>query len=373
MSFKNILPLFLLIFLVACQEEKPPAKESIRPVRAAKVIKTGIATTNTFSGITQSSKSTPLSFKVSGVLNKIYVQVGDEIRRGQNIARIDATDYSVSYDQAIANLRSAETQIASAETQLYTAKAAYQRIEKLYENNSVPLSDYEQARGQYEAAQAQATAAKAQTQAARKQVEAARNQVGYANLTAPFTGIITEVKVEENQLVNSGTPIVTLSSLGEPEVKVGVPELYIAQIKKGDEVNISFSILPDKVFKGKVQEVGYSALGGTYPITVEIIKPGTAVRPGMAASVIFNFSGKPQQEQEVVVPAKAVGEDPKGNFVFELVKEGEHYIAKRKSVEVGDLTPNGFVVKSGIETGTTVATAGLRSLLDGMKVKLAEE
>ena len=368
MSIKNIPYLFVLLLFVSCTEEKKEVVEIIRPVRSEQVKKMGSATTNSFSGVAQSSKTTPLSFKVAGTLSKIYVQVGEQVKRGQRVARIDATDYRVDAERSVANLRSSETQIATAESQLYTSKAAFQRLEKLYENNSVPLSDYEQARGQYEAAQAQLTAAKAQATAARKQLEGANNQVGYANLNAAFDGIITEVAVEENEMVNSGKTIVMLSSFGDPEIKVGLPELYIAQIKTKQLVEIQFSILPDQTFQGKVKEVGFSAIGGTYPVTVEIIDPSKSVRPGMAASVTFNFSGKPSSEQQVVVSAKAVGEDQKGNFVYVLKSVDGHHIAQRQTVEVGELTGNGFVVKSGIEEGTLVATAGLRSLLDGMKV-----
>ena len=370
MSIQNFPFLLALLLFVACTEEKKEEVEVIRPVRSEKVKKMGSATTNSFSGLAQSSKTTPLSFKVAGTLNKVYVQVGERVKRGQRLARIDATDYQVDADRSLANLRSTETQIASAESQLYTTKAAYQRLEKLYENNSVPLSDYEQARGQYEAAQAQLAAANAQATAAKKQLEGANNQVGYANLNAAFDGIITEVNVEENEMVNSGKTIVMLSSFGDPEIKVGLPELYIAQIEKGQIVTIHFSILPDQSFQGKVKEVGFSTIGGTYPVTVEIIDPSKTVRPGMAANVTFNFSGKPTTEQQIIVSAKAVGEDQNGNFVFVLKPTSDYYIAQRQTVIIGELTENGFVVKSGLDEGTLVATAGLRSLLDGMKVSI---
>jgi len=370
MSIQNFPFLLALLLFVACTEEKKEEVEVIRPVRSEKVKKMGSATTNSFSGLAQSSKTTPLSFKVAGTLNKVYVQVGERVKRGQRLARIDATDYQVDADRSLANLRSTETQIASAESQLYTTKAAYQRLEKLYENNSVPLSDYEQARGQYEAAQAQLAAANAQATAAKKQLEGANNQVGYANLNAAFDGIITEVNVEENEMVNSGKTIVMLSSFGDPEIKVGLPELYIAQIEKGQIVTIHFSILPDQSFQGKVKEVGFSTIGGTYPVTVEIIDPSKTVRPGMAANVTFNFSGKPTTEQQIIVSAKAVGEDQNGNFVFVLKPTSDYYFAQRQTVIIGELTENGFVVKSGLDEGTLVATAGLRSLLDGMKVSI---
>ena len=71
--------------------------------------------------------------------------------------------------------------------------------------------------------------------------------------------------------------------------------------------------------------------------------------------------------------AQAVGEGVDGRFVFVLEEEGGNYVAKRKNIEIGELFPEGFIVKSGLKEGDRVATAGLRSLLDGMTVKLLEE
>ena len=123
--------LFFCLLFTSCGEEKVvQVKEAIRPVRYTKVIKSGSASSNTFSGTSQSSKEAKLSFKVSGTLNKLNVKVGDRISRGQVIASLDAVDYSIERDQAVANLKNAETQIKAAETQRVTTKSTYQRLEK---------------------------------------------------------------------------------------------------------------------------------------------------------------------------------------------------------------------------------------------------
>ena len=262
---------------------------------------------------------------------------------------------------------------------MITTLATYNRIEKLYENNSVPLSEYEQARANYqtaksqhEAALASYDAAKTQVTSTQKQTQSARNQVNYTRLTAPFSGVITAVQVEANELVGSGTPIAILSSENKPEVNVGIPENFISKIKKGQKASISFSVLPEQVFEGIVEEVSYAAGSSpTYPAILEIKKPSKEIRPGMAATVNFDFS-KGDEKNYLVCPVKAVGEDEKGNFAFVLTKGGEHYTVQRRSVIVGALLPGGFEIKEGLKDGELVATAGLRSLLDGMGVKLME-
>lgn len=365
---------FIILLFAACGEEKNEVvTETIRPVKYGKILMGGDALSETFSGSAQSSKESKVSFKVSGTLRRLNVKVGDIVRKGQLIAKIDPTDYSVQYQQSLANMKSTETQIKSAQTQLINSKATYDRIEKLYENNSVSISEFEQAKSGYEVAQATYDAALAQANASEKQVESAQNQVNYSTLVAPFSGVITMVNVEENELVPSGNPVATISAMNNPEISVGIPEVFISQVKKNQVVDISFSSILNKTFTGHVYEVAFSSLGGsTYPVTVRIDKPTEAIRPGMAADVHFNFSKSKGGTQKMVAPVAAVGEDSNGHFVFGLQKDGEHFLVKKRKIEIGDLTAAGFVVKAGLANGDMVATAGLNTLLDGMKVRLME-
>ena len=365
--------LFFLLTLTSCAEEKiEETPEIIRPIRYGKIIKSSDAGNRTFSGAAQSSKTANLSFKVAGTVNQLHCKVGDRVPKGHVIALLDATDYSVQLEQAVAQSKSAETQIKSAETQLITSKSTYERIEKLYENNSVPLSEYERAKGSYEAAQSQYDAAIAQSTASNKQAQAAQNQVSYSKLRAPFSGIIIRVNVEENELVNSGTPIAILSAVGEPEVIVGVPEIFINKIKKGQKVNIHFSVLDKPNFEGTVSEVGFSAgQASTYPVTIRIKKPSEDIRPGMAANVQFSF-GNGGGIEKIVAPAKSIGEDAKGKFVFVIEPLNNHHNVQKRAVQIGELLEGGFEIKEGLKEGEMVATAGLKSLLDGMKVRLLE-
>lgn len=364
----------LLLFISCSEQEKPEIEETIRPVKYGKVMMSGDVLSETFSGSAQSSKESKMSFKVGGTITRMNVNVGDVVRKGQLVAKVDQTDYSVQYQQSVANNKTSETQIQSAKSQLINSKATYQRVEKLYENNSVSISEFEQAKSAYELAKASYDASLAQANASEKQVESAQNQVRYSTLVAPFSGVITSVMVEENELVGSGTPIATISAMTEPEISVGIPEIYISKVKKNQKVNIEFSALANQPFTGKVYEVGFSSLGGsTYPVTVRIDRPTADIRPGMAADVRFSFNNGKNEVQKMVAPTASVGEDNNGHFVFGLEKAGDNFLVKKKKIEIGALTTAGFEIKSGLNNGELVATAGLSTLLDGMKVRLMEK
>ncbi|MEO1655306.1 MAG: efflux RND transporter periplasmic adaptor subunit, partial [Bacteroidota bacterium] len=200
----------LSLLLHACGGSEEIQTVAIRPVKYAKIQERGASQTHTFSGTSQSSKETKLSFRVSGIINTLNVKVGQEVRQGQMIARLDPSDYNVMYEQSLAQLKSAETQIKQARAQRVSSKSNFDRIEKLYENNSLPLSDFDQAKTNYEAAESTFESALAQVAASQKQVESAANQLNYTQVNAPFSGIITQVMVEENELVNTGSPIASL-------------------------------------------------------------------------------------------------------------------------------------------------------------------
>ncbi|MBT8218465.1 MAG: efflux RND transporter periplasmic adaptor subunit, partial [Bacteroidia bacterium] len=359
-----IIGILIIMIISSCGGKKSnEIAETIRPVKYGEIKLTGGSATETLSGTAQSSKDVNISFKVGGTINGLFVKIGDVVSFGQRIAQIDPTDYNVQYQQALANLASVETQIKSASTQLVNSKAVYQRVEKLYENNSVSLSEFEQAKSTYELAQSSYTAAEAQAEASKRQVESAKNQLSYSNLTAPFAGVITAVHVEANELVGSGTPVATISATQDPEISVGIPEIYISRIKANQPVRINFSSIAGTTFSGRVYEVGFSSLGGsTYPVTVKIDNPTSDIRPGMVADVQFNFDDQDQTlTPKLIVPIAAVGEDSEGHYVFSLQKEGDHYLAQKVTVEIGPMTSTGFEIRSGMDQGGLVATAGLNT------------
>ncbi|MEM6380507.1 MAG: efflux RND transporter periplasmic adaptor subunit [Bacteroidota bacterium] len=369
----KILLLTLLVWGCAGKQETKQLPDLIRPIKYGEVIRSGGKNVHTFSGVAQSGQESKLSFRVAGTIRNLNVKLGDRVRRGQVIASIDPTDYNVSAEQAVASKKGSDANLKSAETQLINARINYNRIEKLYESNSVPLSDFDQAKSNYETAQASYEAAKTQVTSTEKQVEAANNQISYTRLTAPFNGVITGVFVEENELVGSGSPVAALSSEAEPEVNVGIPETLISKVKRNMPVAIQFSAFEGQNFQGKVEEVSFAAGNSpTYPAIISIKKPGEGIRPGMAADVTFNFSADTSQSY-LVSPVQSIGEDADGNFVFLLEPvETEKYLVKKQAIKVGELLPDGFEIRSGLQEGDLVAVAGMSILLDSMKVRLVE-
>lgn len=373
----RLLPiLFLLVILISCKEETAETVNRVRPIKYAVVEKATGLEMHAFSGVAKAPNETNLSFKVGGTLTSVQVELGDRVRKGQVIATIDPVDYNIQTNQAISQKEGSVANAKAAETQLISAQATYNRVVQLYENNSVSLNEYQQAKAGLDAAQAQYDAAMTQIDAADQQLQAAGNQVSYTRLVAPFDGIVTTIQVEANEVVNAGMLIARVSGMGAPEIEVGVPEIFINRIKKGQEVTISLPASPGKEFQGVVDKVSYaSGTAPTYPVIIEVEQSVEQIRPGMAANATFSFAaGSTKSVEKMVVPVGAVGKDSEGHFVYILKEEQEGiYIAEKRVITIGKILPEGFELIQGLEGGETVATAGLKSLMDGEQVRLLND
>ncbi|MEO1414060.1 MAG: efflux RND transporter periplasmic adaptor subunit [Bacteroidota bacterium] len=354
---KYLFGFLLMLGLWSCGQEVSVDVAPVRPVKYMVISSGQGAEMASFTGLTKSNQETRLSFKVGGVIQSVPVKDGQRVSQGQLIAVIDAEDYNLQVEQA-------DVQVKQAVTGLNVARSTYERIERLYENNSVSLSEFEQAKGNYDASQAQ-------LQAAQKQLEAAKNQVSYTRLRAPYAGIISSLSVEKGELVGAGNPIGLLSTEGKPEVSFGVAASYVGKLKPKQKVEIRLSIDPHKVFEGEITEVAFSqGNAATYPVSARFTDTKEKIRPGLSAEVKLPLDIVPTGSA-YFVPAKVVREDGQGQrFVFKLEGEGDTLKVKQQPVKIGELSTQGFVIQNGLQEGDRIATAGLNSLLDGMKVRL---
>ena len=377
MNFR-ILAIFACFTLLAagCGDKENVAQEEVpvRPVRYI-VLKSQTQTMNqSFSGTAKSGKEAVLSFKVSGTIESIPVKVGERVRLGTMLAKLDETDILIDVESSKSGVKESQADAKAAQTSVYTTSSNYERIQKLYENDNVSLSEFEQARGDYETAQASLEAARSRIATEKSKLSAAQNQLMYTRLDAPFDGIVNSIPVEENEEITPGSPVLTLNGLGSLEVKVDVSDLHIAKIRTGMPCTVVFASLEKTPFEGTVTEVSFGSTDApTYPVTVDIRSRDTRLRPGMAAQVRFDF-GESAEKTGLYVPSDGVGEDQGTNFVFVIEKGKENTgTIKKQKIDIGELTEKGFLVKQGLEEGQLVATSGLQLLTDKMVVKLLDD
>ncbi|MCG8424627.1 MAG: efflux RND transporter periplasmic adaptor subunit [Proteobacteria bacterium] len=346
---------FLPLLAGGCGDETPvPARP--RPVKYAVVRAANADEARSFPASVQPRDATQLSFRVGGNLEKLTAKLGGTVKRGQLIASLDQTDYRVAVAQAKASYQSAKTARD-------TAQSSFERVEKLFEAGSSSQSDYENAKGQLKSAQAQLAAAT-------QQVKQARNQLDYTALRAPFDGVVNSIPVNAGEQIGAGKTVAIISKGGALEVNVRVPEGIVSRIAVGTPAVVTMSALAEGPMQGKVREVGFVSENSTYPVHIELDAVPSALRPGMAAQARFELG---QSKTGLAVPAAAVGNAASGPFVFLLETSADQvYIARKKSIVLGDLVAEHFEITKGLEAGDKVATAGLANLVDGMKVRLLQ-
>jgi RND family efflux transporter MFP subunit len=349
-----------VLALAGCAEQEAPA-EPLRPVRTLQVYSTGTERVRSFSGTARAGRESRLSFKVPGTVEILNANVGDRVRAGQVLARIDPQDYRL-------RLEDGEASLARARAEARNAEANYARLRDLYENKNASLNDLDAARAGYESA----TAA---LESGEKKLEQARLQLSYTELKAPTAGAIAAVPVEVNENVQSGQTVAVLTSGARPEVEVGMPEVFIARIREGQTVEVTFDALGQRRFEAAVTEVGVASTGmaTTFPVKVRLDQETADILPGMAAEVHFRFEGQGDREV-LVVPAFAVGEDRDGRFVYVVEELGNNVgRALRRDVTVGTLTSDGGLeILRGLLDGERVITAGVSRIQDGREVLLDE-
>ncbi|MEM6966445.1 MAG: efflux RND transporter periplasmic adaptor subunit, partial [Bacteroidota bacterium] len=265
------------LFLTSCQEEAKPEATFLRPVKYETVSYGEQKNIRSFSGTAQTDVVVQLSFRSSGIVTQFNIQLGQKVRKGQLLGKLDNVQSRLAYEQAI-------TQLNSAESQMNTAKLSLNRVRSLYEKGSAALGEFEAAKNAYRTAQEG-------FRSAQRGVDIQKEQIKFGYLYAPANGIISTVMAEKDENVSPGQPVAVLNAGKNMEIVIGMPESVINNVETGMMATASFASIPEKSFEATVTEVAPSIDGNTatYPVRLTIKEKG-AIKSGMAANVSFDFS-----------------------------------------------------------------------------------
>lgn len=282
-----------------------------------------------------------LNGEFSGVLTEVYVKEGQQVTKGQRLAKIDDGGLS--------------SQVAQQETQLALAKTTFERQERLWNQNIGSEIQYLQAKTNYEAAQ--------------NAVNQMRSQLAKTVITAPFSGIVDDVIADPGQLIVPGqTPVIRLVNLSKMYVKASVPETYLTNIKKGSQVIVNLSSIQEE-FVGTVSQVSnfINPANRSFEIQVDIPNKSGMVKPNLIATVKVNDY---QADEAIVIPENILQENSVGDMIAYVYKPVNDTIgeAKRIVVETGRSYGNRVEIASGLKKGDTIIVEGSKNLREGQKV-----
>jgi RND family efflux transporter MFP subunit len=337
--------------VTGCDKPVPPAPQA-RPVRAVAVERVAEGETVSLTGHVRAKDQASLAFRLDGRMIERPVNVGDVLKAGQLVARLDPTIQQNA-------LRTAEGNLSSLEAVLREASMTFWRQQEL-------LKDGWTSRAKFDEAQHKVQTIQAQVDAAQAQVRIAEEQLSYTVLSADAPGAVTAKGAEPGEVVHAGQMIVQLVRQGGRDAVFDVPEQLMRTGPRDPLVQIALTNDPTVRATGRVREVApqADATTRTFQFKVGIIDPPQGMELGSTVTGSIKLSAPPGVE----IPASALTE-AEGRPAVWVVDPHTKTVTLR-NVDVLRHDPATVVISQGLEAGDLVVTAGVQTLHPGQKIRL---
>jgi len=346
---KALLLSCLVTILAACgnDDSDAPIEPLLRPVRTMLVTSPDKAQLREFSAVVDASRKADLSFKIAGKIVKVLVKQGTDVESGTVLAKLDDADIILQYNEAKSNFEKVQ--------------ADFTRARTLIQSNTISKADYDQV--------------KANFSSARAALQGVENNLAYAELKAPFDGVIAKKYLENFEEVNAKQPVFALHDLSRIHLKIDLPESIMVRASPDSPPKLTafFDAIPDASFPLRISEVSTApdAVTKTYQVTLVMDTPSDRnILPGMTARVVAERTLPDETSAHFYLPANVVQKDSNGNFIYTVRDNGDGSgTISRIEVTIGEIRQSGIEIFSGVKQDDRVLTAGMSKVSDGMLVK----
>jgi RND family efflux transporter MFP subunit len=318
----------------------------------------------------EAAESSDVAPETSGRVSATLVDVGDFVKAGDVLVRIQGVDAGLRLDEAKAAAARAESNLKLAETQNTLAQTTAARYAALVATGDVSKTVADQARTTAETALESVNTARASLAEARAQLALAEKAVADVVVAAPFAGYIAERKVSTGEYVQPSTAVATLVSIDPLRLRLTVPGVQAGQVSVGQTVVASVDAYPGRTFTGRVTALNPSLAAESRSLGLEARVPNrdAALKPGMFAVAQIDTG---RRERTMIVPRRALIEDANTNSYRVYVVDTESR-ARLRVVQLAARQPQDTVrITSGVKEGERVATSNLADLYDGITVSVA--
>jgi RND family efflux transporter MFP subunit len=374
---RSLILISSLVVLAGCGHETAQKRTESKPatpvaVQAAAVTEQERPEVYEATGTVRAAASGTVSSKIPAYVQQVHAQIGDQVRAGQKLVTLDAREMDSGIrrvDAARTELKNAMAEadngIAGAKAQLDLATATHKRIAELAEKKSVSRQELDEASARLQSARAgyeMARSKRTQLDSRLAQVEEERRSAAimreYADIAAPFAGVIASRSVEPGNLATPGTPLFTIERGGAFRLEASVEEKRLPQIRAGQAVEVTLESL-NRTFPARVSEIVPMGDAAARSYTVKIDLPGTPqLRSGMFGRARWALG----KRRVLVAPAGAVQERGQLQTVF-VVEDG----AARSRVVTAVA---GNEILSGLNAGEKVIAPVPPALYDGARVEV---
>ncbi len=321
----------------------------------------------TATGYTYARERASVGAKIIGRVERLYVDEGDRVERGDTIAVLDS-------DDLVAALRQRRAALLEARANLADAQRQEARFARLLAENAIAQAEYDAESTRLEVAEAQVAVAEASLANARARLQ-------YAVITAPIPGVIIERRIEVGEMVAPGGfttqqatgAIVRIANPESLEVEADINESYISRLSLGQPAVIRVDAVPGREYHGRLRQIVPTAdrQRAVVEVKVTIDDRDDRILPDMSCNVTFLDEDAGEEsaaagQPTVVAPKASVLQDAEGPHVF-LVVGGR---VRRTAVELGEEVGHDVEIRSGLSGGERVAVTGVAELEDGDRVRI---
>ena len=350
----TLLALTTLTLLSACRSGDDAPATEVRPVRVVTIETRAIGDTIALTGRVQAQTEINESFRIGGRLIERTVEIGDTVRPGQLLARLDPQNEE-------SGLQAARAQLVAAQAQLVEARNNHTRMRDLVAENAVSRAAFDQAVAVLQTAESQVNSARAN-------VNLAENRLSYTQLQATTAGVVTARGAESGEVVGAGSMVVQVAREGARDAVFDVP----AQVKDSATRNAGITVAlvddPKITATGTVREVSPRAdpVTGTFAVRVQLKDPPPQMRLGSTVTGRVKLDAAPAMQ----IPASALVRADGGTAVW--LYDAKAGTVAARSITVAGSSATTVQVASGLNPGDIVVTAGVQTLRPGQKVRPLE-
>jgi RND family efflux transporter MFP subunit len=336
--------------LVACRSEQAPPAEA-RPVGVVTVAAGQFFDDVQLSGEVQAKKDVGLAFRIGGRVLERPVNIGDRVKAGQVIARLEPALEQNALTAAKAALEAARGEVS-------TARNTYERQERLMAQGFTTRPRYDQARRAQETAQAALENAEAQ-------VELARDRLGFTELRADVAGIVTARQVEPGEVVQPGQVLVQIARDDSRDAVFNVPAALLDPRFANAKIRVALADAPTVTAYGSIREVAPQAdpVTRTFAVRVGLQDPPEAMRLGSTVVGTIEVS----TAAIVAIPASALTQQGRSPAVW-VVDPAKSTVSLR-DIDVLRFDPSEIILSQGLAPGEMIVSAGTQALHPGQRVR----
>lgn len=354
---------------------RPPMPVEFAPVKRATVTEKVTIVGNLIGAATV--EAVP---KVNGRLQSVNVRLGDAVRQGQQIAKVEDREIREQVRQQEAAFKVAEATIRQREADLKLAQTNLERNRSLLERQLLPRQTYDDSEARYQASLAQLDLARAQFEQSKARLEELRINLSNTVIASPVDGFIGKRYLDPGAAVSPNAPVASVVAIATVRMVANVVEKDVKKLSVGMPAQVEVDAFPGEKFRGKVARVApvFDPQTRTAEMEIEVPNPGFRLKPGMYARVDLTIDSR---ENAMTVPSNAVVdvEGKTGVFVAGSAPQqasnppaegtaGQPLTARFQPVETGIRDGQQVEIRAGLAENARVITTGATALRDGDRI-----